>query len=197
VTPGELETQFGAFYAEARRLQSASSAGPELLVGAEIEWIQPAPDSKAAVERLLNTYRLDLFVGSVHHVHGVPIDYDRATYELALNVASEREHDTDGENVEKEDRLFADYFDAQFGMLQAVRPPVVGHFDVIRLWSSSPDRELKPCSHVWAKIARNLSCVKAYGGLLEVNSAALRKGLQEPYPKREIVEVRRCTLRSI
>lgn len=35
---------------------------------------------------------------------------------------------------------------------------------------------------------RNLEFVAGYGGWLECNSSALRKGLAEPYPSREIAE---------
>lgn len=41
---------------------------------------------------------------------------------------------------------------------------------------------------MWRAVERNLAYVAGYGGLLEVNSAGLRKGLGEPYPKAEICE---------
>ena len=43
---------------------------------------------------------------------------------------------------------------------------------------------------VWSKILRNLDFIASYGGMLELNSAALRKGMTEPYPKAEICKVR-------
>jgi hypothetical protein len=42
---------------------------------------------------------------------------------------------------------------------------------------------------VWERIMRNLKLVKEQSGLLECNTAALRKGLDEPYPCRGIAEV--------
>ena len=66
---------------------------------------------------------MDFFIGSVHHVHEIPIDYDAAFYSKAKAVAG------------GEVKLFEDYFDSQFEMLKALRPKVVGHFDLIRLLS--------------------------------------------------------------
>lgn len=85
-------------------------------------------------------------------------------------------------------RLFEDYFDAQLEMLETLKPKVVGHFDLIRLLSDEPDRDLKVWEGVWVRLVRNLKVVVEQGGLLEINSAALRKGLKEPYPGRAICE---------
>lgn len=120
---------------------------------------------------------MDYFVGSVHHVHEIPIDYDRAMYASARKQAG----GTD-------ERLFADYFDSQFEMLTTLKPRVVGHFDLIRLYSSDPDRDLRGMEGVWDRVVRNLRIVVEYGGLVEVNSSALRKGMREPYPGRSVVE---------
>lgn len=111
-------------------------------------------------------------------MHTEPIDYDRPMYERAR----ERAGGTD-------ERLFEDYFDAQFDMLRMVRPLVVGHFDLIRLKSDDPERSFRQWAGVWARILRNLDYVVEYGGVLELNSAALRKGMREPYPKGEICRV--------
>jgi len=120
-------------------------------------------------------------MGSIHHVHGHYIDYDRPNYDLAVSASS---------MGATEQGLWADYYDEQLVMLQALRPRVVGHFDLIRLLSSEPGRNVKEeWPAVWERIVRNLEVVKEQGGWLECNSAALRKGLAEPYPCRTIAEV--------
>lgn len=122
---------------------------------------------------------MDFFIGSVHHVHEIPIDYDKAFFARAVEAAGG-----------SEERLYEDYFDSQLEMLQALTPVVVGHFDLIRLLSEEPNRDLKAWKKgVWERIVRNLKVVVEQGGLLEINSAALRKGLKEPYPARSICEV--------
>lgn len=112
-------------------------------------------------------------------MHTVPIDYDRPMYEEAREKAG----GTD-------ERLFEDYFDAQLDMLEQLKPLVVGHFDLIRLKSDDMELSFTTWPGVWNKILRNLDFIASYGGMLELNSAALRKGMTEPYPKAEICKVR-------
>ena len=90
-----------------------------------------------------------------------------------------------------EEKLFERYYDEQFEMLRALEPRVVGHFDLVRLLSEEPGRELKGWAGggVWERVVRNLRFVVGYGGWLECNTSGLRKGLGEPYPGREIAEV--------
>lgn len=165
------------YYAEAVRLRDLYAPQIKLLVGFESEWIRPS--SAGLVERLLQQYQFDLFVGSIHHLHTIPIDFDKPRYEAARKISG----GTD-------ERVFEDYFDEQYVMLQTLKPPVVGHFDLIRLFSNDPNRSFKLMKGVWRKILRNLELIAGYGGLVELNSAAIRKGMSEPYPKVEICEVR-------
>jgi len=171
-----LAKLYDDFYHEARRLQKAYADRIQIFVGFEGEWIRDA--TFTLIKDLLAKHPVDFFIGSVHHVHTVPIDYDTALYHKARDLAG----GTD-------ERIFEDYFDAQNEMLQALKPPVVGHFDLIRLKSDDPDRSFKTWPGLWDKIARNLMYVVEYGGLLELNSSSLRKGLTEAYPQVEICQV--------
>ncbi|MCJ1479432.1 histidinolphosphatase [Lambiella insularis] len=181
ITIRDLFKTFDAYYAEARRLQAVYSSSISILVGMETDWIRPS--SLQIIEDLLKRHPLDTLVGSVHHVHGVPIDFDRDKYQQARRISG----GTD-------EKLFADYYDAQLEMLKAVKPPIVGHFDVIRLWSDAPNTSKKDHNQVWEKIRRNLRFVSSYGGMLEINTAAIRKGMREPYPDGEICQVCRPRL---
>ncbi|GKZ35172.1 histidinolphosphatase [Aspergillus brasiliensis] len=162
-----------AYFAEATRLRTKYADQIKILIGFEIDWIRPA--SRQLIEESLSRHPFEFFMGSVHHTLTVPIDYDRPLYEKARALAG----GTD-------ELLFEAYFDEQLDMLKQVRPVVVGHFDLIRLKSDDPDRSFQEYPRVWEKILRNLDYVVGYGGLLEVNSAALRKGMKEPYPNGEI-----------
>ena len=153
-----------------------------VLIGFETDWLG-AEESGVIVRQVLAHGRaegeaFDFFVGSVHHVWGTPIDYDKDMYDGVKEACG------------GEEGLWGEYFDAQFEMLEALRPKVVGHFDLVRLFSGEPERQLTWWKNggVWEKVKRNLRCVKEYDGLLEINSSALRKGLKEPYPRREICE---------
>ncbi|OAL03365.1 histidinol-phosphatase [Phaeosphaeriaceae sp. SRC1lsM3a] len=175
-TEESLAKLFDAFYAEACRLRDVYADRIQILIGFESEWIRPS--TLQLIQEILGKYTFDFFMGSIHHMHTIPIDFDRAMYEAARSKAG----GTD-------ERLFEDYFDAQFDMLQALRPPVVGHFDLIRLLSDHRDADFKDMTLVWEKIQRNLEYVVAYGGRLEINSSGLRKGLAEPYPCLPICQI--------
>lgn len=175
-TQASLAKLYDDFYHEARRLQKKYTDQIQLLIGFEGEWIRDY--SFGLIQDLLEKYEVDIFVGSVHHVHTVPIDYDLAMYHKARDVAG----GTD-------EQIFNDYFDSQFEMLKALKPPLVGHFDLIRLNSDQPDLSFKTWPAIWEKILRNLKFVAEYGGVLELNSSALRKGMSEAYPQSEICKV--------
>jgi histidinol-phosphatase (PHP family) len=176
-TIAELKPRHDAYITEALRLRTKYKASIKILIGFEGEWIRPSTAS--LVNSLLSIPGTDFFIGSVHHVHEIPIDFDKPHYVRARSIAG----GTD-------ERLFKDYFDAQYEMLLALKPRVVGHFDLIRLLSDEPDRDLKSMGYgLWDRVLRNLECIIEQGGLMEINSSALRKGLMEPYPGRSICEV--------
>jgi histidinol-phosphatase (PHP family) len=173
-----LKKNFADYIAEAIRLREIYSSKIEIFIGFESEWIRPSTNDD--VQEVLRTYAdsLELFIGSIHHVLETPIDYDREKYELAREKAG----GTD-------EKLFVQYFTEMTAMLHALKPPVVGHFDLIRLKSDTPDTQFEGMEDVWEIIRRNLDYIASYGGILEINSAALRKGLVEPYPSLPICEV--------
>lgn len=121
---------------------------------------------------------------------GVPIDFTDEEFVRAGEVV--------GRGYEG---LAERFFDEQLEMLEEMRPPVVAHFDLVRLKAEVGvrDRDWRAWKGVWERVERNLRFVRGYGGVLEVNTAALRKGLEDVYPRREILEAwngmgGRCTL---
>lgn len=122
--------------------------------------------------------RVDYFIGSVHHVHGIPIDYSTKMYLDAVQKSTRK----------TEESLWEDYYDLHHRMLTALKPKVVGHFDLIRLMSETPGHDPRTWKGVWERALRNLHLVNEQDGWLECNTAALRKGLDEPYPARALAE---------
>ncbi|KAJ5007659.1 putative histidinol-phosphatase [Colletotrichum sp. SAR 10_66] len=170
-----LAPRHDAYLAEAQRLREKYAGQIDLLIGFEGEWYRPAYGP--FIRSLAAHPALDYFIGSLHHVNAVPIDYSREMYVDAMNTAGGCE-----------ERMYERYYDQQHQMLTALEPKVVGHFDLIRLMSEDPARDVRKWKGVWERVVRNLEVVKGYGGLLECNSSALRKGLAEPYPCRIIAE---------
>lgn len=173
---GELVRIFNAFYPEALRLKEKYASQINILIGFESEWIRGS--SLIIIEALLESYEFDFFMGSLHHTHTVPIDYDHDMYHKARDIAGG-----------SDEKLAADYFDSQYEMLKELKPPVVGHFDLIRLKADDPEKKWTDVPAVWEKMQRNLKFVAEYGGILELNSSAIRKGMTEPYPKAEVCQV--------
>lgn len=173
-----LPPRHEAYLVEAQRLQKAYASQIHILIGFEGEFIRPSFTEH--VQRLAAPAEVDYFIGSLHHVHSIPIDYDANMYAAAVKASSKGG---------TEEGLFEDYYDLQYEMLKSLKPRVVGHFDLIRLMSSEPGRDLKEWKGVWEKVMRNLRTAKENGGWLECNTSALRKGLAEPYPCRQISEV--------
>lgn len=162
------------------KLREKYASQIKILVGFESEWIR-SDTSLNLIHESLSRYPFEFFVGSVHHLHGIPIDWNRDLYSKAREISG----GTD-------ERIFEDYFDIHFEMLQNLKPMIVGHFDLIRLHSDNPntsDGGFRRWTGVWQRVTRNLKYISSYGGLLELNSAALRKGLEAPYPAAEVCQV--------
>lgn len=170
-----LMPRHAAYLAEAQRLQSKYADQIHILIGFEGEFIRPEVYT-TLVQELATHPAIDYFIGSLHHTCGIPIDFDKAMWGQARELAGGTE-----------DALYARYYDEQHAMLTSLKPRMVGHFDLIRLMSDAPERDLRG-TEVWEKIVRNLEVVRGYDGWLECNSAASRKGLAAPYPARPIAE---------
>jgi histidinol-phosphatase (PHP family) len=69
-------------------------------------------------------------------------------------------------------------------MLLKLKPDIVGHFDLIRLFR--PNFPLS--DKVWSLIKRNISFIQEYDGLVELNPRSLKKGLQDIYPFKDILQ---------
>lgn len=180
-TLAELFPRHESYLAEARRLQEKYSSQIHILIGFEGEWIRP--EYGPLIKTLAADETIDYFIGSLHHTCGIPIDFDRELYEKAMAASG-----GDG----SEEALFCKYFDEQLELLEFLQPRVVGHFDLVRLFSEDINilrrSKLKEMPEIWTRIVRNLEAVKNYGGWLEMNTSGFRKGLEDPYPQRQIAE---------
>jgi histidinol-phosphatase (PHP family) len=197
----DLSNTFKEYFAAAKAIQKSYKGQINILVGCELDWIRPMdPEYARMVEDLLQKYEFDFFVGSHHHVYAIPIDYDDVFYEKAL--AQAELHLTTADNVKTRDSgpnvdlipvdaqefLICQYFMEMRDMLRCVKPPVVGHFNLILMKSQSRLGGLRRHPAAWEKVMYNLQEIRGYGGCLEVNTAGWRKGMQEPYPGAEVLQ---------
>lgn len=181
MSPDELIKQFDEYLHEAHRLKVLYAPQITLLIGLETEFVMN-PDLDH-LDALLDAYgdRVQYLVGSIHHVNGIPIDFDLPTYHKALHTfGSESEH-------EQQASFLAAYFDAQYQLLRRFHPEVIGHFDLCRLYD--PDIRFEEFPEIWALVERNVLYAIGYGALFEVNAAAFRKGWTTAYPASDVLEV--------
>ncbi len=183
--------QFETFLNEAHRLHDKYASAIRLLVGLETENISAFDID--GLSKLLEVHkgRIDYIVGSVHHVNGVPIDFDFETYQQCLDNIPLPTHVgdlTEADQGHERLGIFLDmYFDSQFELLNKFYPEVIGHFDLCRLYT--PDLRLRTFPRAWDKLERNIKFAIAYGALFEVNAAAFRKGWHTAYPGDDVATV--------
>ena len=165
LTPESLFKTFSKYMVECRRLQKKYSS--EIQVFAAIE-IETYSGYEEFVPYLINTFQPDYIVGSVHFVDDMGFDYSREQYDKAVKTIG-------GKN-----ELYCRYFDQQYVMLQLLKPAVVGHFDLIRIFDADyKQRLLRP--EIMARIERNLALIKELDLIMDFNLRALFKGAEEPY----------------
>jgi histidinol-phosphatase (PHP family) len=165
--------QFEAYAAASEEAARAYSGRLEVLRGFEAE-VVPSASYAADMRRLRGQFGFEYVVGSVHWVDETPIDVSEALF---------------NESVARRGGLepfLVRYYELVCEMIEAIQPEVVAHLDLPRLFSEgAPAHDSRA---VWAAIDRVLRATAAQGALLEVNTAAYRKGLHEPYPRSEIVK---------
>lgn len=167
LTTADLARTFDAYVSEARSLRDTWRDRLELLVGFETEAV-PVDGWPARMRELrAGVPDCDYIIGSVHHVGGIGIDYDRAMLDRAAEAAGGRE------------ALEIAYFELVARVADELRPEVLGHIDLIRKFDGHRP-ELTPGGR--AACERALEAARAGGCALDVNAAPHRRGLGPIYP---------------
>jgi histidinol-phosphatase (PHP family) len=172
LTVEHIYHRFARYFAAIKQLKAELSDRIQIFAGMETEAFT---GYLPHVRHLVAEFSPDYLVGSIHHVTDICFDYSPKTYGAAVKAC---------ESVEN---LYLAYFDCQFEMIQAVRPFVVGHFDLVRI--HDPDyttRVRQP--DIARKIDRNLDLIKDLGLAIDLNLRPLERGEAEPYPTKSILE---------
>ncbi|QPG72756.1 hypothetical protein FOA43_000057 [Brettanomyces nanus] len=187
-----LSATFDRYVTHAKKIQRQVNSDKtnrlKILVGFESEGgIDSSHLEK--YQELRAKYHMDIVLGSVHYIDRIPIDFDRENW-LRAKSHYKSFHD-----------FFLAYFNCQYEVISKLKPEVVSHFDLIRLFqdedndtceiTGKPLKDInlaKDWPQVWYSIGRNIELINQQGALIELNSAAIRKGWNSPYPKRDIVQ---------
>lgn len=198
----QLQTNFNKFMEHAQRIKSnnETNGGAKIIIGTEIESCDTQHIDYAKTILAKNSDVLKFCVGSVHHINGIPLDFDQENWDKCLESFKDRSLK----------QMLISYFESQYEMLTVVQPKVVGHFDLFKLlWPQdlkvdpvtgnctsdssgiivTPLTYLEQWKDVKDLVVRNLKCIDSYGGAIEINTSALRKGLEQPYPSSNIGEL--------
>tara|TARA_R110000824_G_scaffold336_4_gene1966 strand:- start:22531 stop:23403 length:873 start_codon:yes stop_codon:yes gene_type:complete len=166
-----LQERFAEYFRLGRELQKKYSDQIEILLAFEIETYA---GSVEYIHELINRYQPDYLVGSLHHVDGIGIDYNREHYHQALAKAGSIE------------QLYCHYFDAQFAMLQEFCPAVVAHFDLIRIFDPNYLSTLSS-PKVAERVERNLDFIASNELIMDFNLRGFDKTLEQ-YPSLPVLK---------
>ncbi|PVU99177.1 hypothetical protein BB559_000939 [Furculomyces boomerangus] len=166
-----LAESFSNYVLEARKLKTKYKDQIEILIGMETEWILGGiSDNQIG---FLKEFDLEFIVGSLHHVKGIPIDFSKELYTKAIEVCG-------GINL-----LYENYFQEQFDMVDKLRPDIIGHFDLIRMFGDGHPLSSK----AYEIVNRTVDLAISYGALFEINSRAYKKSLPYPYPHPDVLKI--------
>jgi histidinol-phosphatase (PHP family) len=133
----------------------------DIRLGYEVDWLPGHMD-----ERVLNA-DVDYLIGSVHFL-------DEWGFDNPEFIGEWRGRDVT--------RIWQNYFDTIRAMAESGLFDIAGHFDLIKIFGHMPDVDI-------ASIARpSLEAIKNAGMVLEINTAGLRKPVQEIYPSADILQ---------
>ena len=167
-----LTRRFAEYITTCRRLQTRYAKDIQIFVGFESETYSGSLD---LAKTLIQRFSPDYVVGSAHHVADIPFDYSKKYYHMAADHCG----GIDG--------LYQAYFDQQLEMINILKPRVVGHLDIIRIYDPNYRSRLAEPA-IWEKIIRNLERIKQLDLILDFNLRPLSRGESEPYLSAPILE---------
>jgi len=171
-TPESLRQRFARYIPECRRLQAKYADKITVFAAMESETYSGYAEH---IDGLISEFSPDYIVGSVHFVGDVNFDYSATMYQAAVVKTGGIEN------------LYCRYFDDQLAMIERLRPAVVGHFDLIRIFDPDyPEHLALPA--VAERIERNLRRIKELDLIMDFNLRALCKGAGEPYISQPILK---------
>ena len=170
----KITRDFERYAVELRSLSEEFEGRMTVLCGFEAEVVPPDryPEVMADLRR---RHGFDYVVGSVHWVDDVITDYTQEEFDRAVALHG---------GIEP---LAIRYYEIVGEMAAALQPEVVGHLDVIRKFVAPQDKVDTPAIRCAA--ARALEAIRDIGCILDVNTAALRKGSSVPYPAPWLVQM--------
>jgi len=133
----------------------------DILLGYEVDYLPGHMD-----ERVLDA-KVDYLIGSVHFI-------DKWSFDNPEFIGGWQSKDID--------EIWQAYFEATEAMAKSGKFDIVGHLDLIKVFKFLPKQDTR-------LLAKNaLLAIKKNNMVLEINTAGLRKPVNELYPSRALLE---------
>jgi histidinol-phosphatase (PHP family) len=172
----KIIADFEAYARDTKELVEEFAGRLTVLRGFEAEII-PADGYRDIMLGLREKHEFDFMVGSVHYVDEILVDGWPETFERALRKRGDVEN------------LAVAYYENVAEMVEALKPEIVGHFDVVRKFGAAHGPVDTPPIRRAAKAA--LEAAREHACILDCNTGGYRKGHGMPYPAPWIVEMAR------
>jgi histidinol-phosphatase (PHP family) len=163
----KIQRDFETYARTIRALAAEFADRMTVLCGFEAE-VVPSDRYADLMLDLRRRFRFDYMVGSVHWIDDAIFDYGKEAYDRVVALQGGLE------------RFAIRYYEVVAEMVRAIRPDVVGHIDVIR--KHAQPQEAVATAPIRRAAARALEALREHDCILDVNTAALRRGLGAPYP---------------
>ncbi|MHB1462050.1 MAG: histidinol-phosphatase [Armatimonadota bacterium] len=174
ITVQQLVDAFDAYAADSLEIVQEYSDRIHLLRGFELE-IMPPDRYPEMTAHWRKQHGFDYVVGSVHWVYEQCVDEDEEYFKKMIDQAGSLE------------ALCCEYYRLLADMVKKVKPEVVGHFDLVRLFGQKFGDVDTPQVIRYAEQA--MQTVAEAGSILDLNTAGIRKGVGHPYPAPHYVEM--------
>jgi histidinol-phosphatase (PHP family) len=134
-----------------------------VLLGIEADY---RPETVDEVAALLGAWPFDYVIGSVHHIGDWNFDHPAHSAEF---------------DVRQIDEVWAEYFELVGAAADSGLFTILGHLDLVKKFGHRATRFLAP------ELDRLLSRIGRAGMAVEINTAGLRKPVEEVYPSADIL----------
>jgi histidinol-phosphatase (PHP family) len=149
-----------------KKIQTAHRNNIDIRLGLEVDYI---PGREEQIQEIIHRKEYDYIIGSVHFIDGWGFDHPDFR---------------DGFDHRDIDEIYSRYAELLTKMVQSGFFDIVGHLDLIKIWGHRPRR--KSSLHYLEPVLR---VIKKHGLAVEINSAGLRKTVEELYPAPKLVEM--------
>lgn len=139
---------------------------PDLLVrcGVEVDFF---PENVSAMKTRLAPYPFDYIIGSIHYVHGFPVDENAVNWERLT--------------VDERNDVWREYWRLQQLLAESGLCDIIAHLDLPKKFGFLPTIDLSE------EIATALDAIAKTGLTIELNTAGWHKPVHEQYPSETIL----------